>query len=166
MSTELSSHHDGVNQHLPKRAIVVLLTNYSLQQFLWYFSTCPHEYEWDALILPYDLANSCSTVLYNNSVKSGIFNKVIVNDVNRNALGLLHKIKEFIPLLTSYIIGRRVHQCGKIVSGAIGTSNYDLYIVFSDFGVLPGAIIACAKNNNVLVFEDGQAKIFQLLTYG
>jgi len=156
MNSKLSSiQQKHAYQQPRKRAAVVLLHNYSLQQFLWYYATCPAEYEWDALILPYDLTNSFASVLYNNASKVGIFNKISIYNTNRNTFSLFKKIKIFLPFLTSYITGRRVRQCEEIIADAMGPIRYDLSIVFSDYGVLSGAIISCVKNRNVLVFEDG-----------
>ncbi|PHU34437.1 hypothetical protein [Pseudobutyrivibrio ruminis] len=133
-----------------KKGLVCIHTAKSYADFIWYYCTYGHDYEWDIVLEP-TISNEEQARLYR---KSELFNKIIPYDTSIWD----HKYLLLIRCIWSYITGRRRKFARKVIDDVVGDYNqYERVIIYNDYQFLEAAIIMLSAEKDVIWLEDGGA---------
>lgn len=147
---------------MKKNAVVILYSPRGLLEFLWYFCTYGKEYNWIAVCAWYgNMARHQVEVCR----KLGIFSRICFDDRNFMDMDILKKIKLFFEMGFYFLIGQRKKMCRRIIQEAIGDIDYELAVISCDYGILPGAFLAEAKEKRIVILEDGVGDYMERYKY-
>lgn len=140
--------------NMKKKAIVLLYSPRELAEFTWFYCKYGRDYEWTAVCAPYGnaidyVANVCKD--------SKLFVEVLEDKRCFDSMPFVEKIILFLKMCFYFLIGKRRRFCKRIIEECLGNRKYDLVVIPCDFGILPGAFLACSNECETIIMEDGAA---------
>lgn len=139
---------------MKKKAVLILYSPRGILEFLWYYCTYGEDYEWTVVCAPY---GNMAEQQIETCKNLGVFANIIRDDRDFMNMDMLKKVLFFLKLGFYFILGQRKRMCSNIIRGAIGDLEYELAVISCDFGILPGAFLAQAREKRVVILEDGTA---------
>lgn len=135
-----------------KQAVVILYSPKELMDFTWYYCKYGNDYDWIAVCPPYGDSDAYMIELCRNS---GLFSQVLVDKRNFMLMSMKDKAFLFLKMVGFFCVGQRKKLCRKIIKESIGDIKYDLAVIPCDYGILPGAFLAEARERKTVIMEDG-----------
>ena len=134
-----------------KKALVVLYSPKTLNDFLWYYSQMKEEYEWTVLLQCYGGRIAIEELCK----KAGIFDKSICDNGRFDTMSLGSKMKMFLRMGIYYLCHRQTKIAEEILEEKVGKVNFDLIVVAPSETLVQGMCICMAKKIPVTILEDG-----------
>lgn len=136
-----------------KKALVVLYSPKTLNDFLWYYSQLEEEYEWTAVLQ--GIGANGEIEIENLSKQSGIFNRIICDYDRFDTKSILEKMGLFFQMFFCYLFRQQSKFAKKVLKKRVGNQNFSLIVVAPSETIVQGACICLAKEIRVVLLEDG-----------
>lgn len=134
-----------------KKALVILYSPKTLNDFLWYYSQMKEEYEWTALLQCY----GGRIVIKELCEKAGIFDKIICDNGRFDTMSFGSKVKMFVRMGICYLRHCQTKIAREILEQKVGNLNFDLIVVAPSETLVQGMCICMAGEIPVTILEDG-----------
>lgn len=134
-----------------RRAVVVIYSNKSLYDFLWYYSTYGQGYLWTAIVQYYGVKENQELLGVCKQLE--IFESVLQCNDDYSSLKLYEQIYEMVKMTWYYILGKRNQYFSKIIKKYV--EDYDLSVVGCDHMLIHAAFISMGDEKETIILEDG-----------
>ncbi len=141
-----------------KKVLIMVTGPYQILQAIWFCIKHP-EYECTALVKIANVTDSVRDKLVGYCSASGVFKDIQVTKGVGYDATFAQKAKLGMKMLAYFVVGQKQKLVHQIVKEEVDINEYDAILVDSEFSILGGAFINCAREKQVFIMQEGLSDV-------